>query len=1797
MLSNKIPICDTIPKSSKKYKSKLNCKWVEPDTIAHQDANIIHEDLGNTLTKSNAIIKPNPAFHRVYNDKDKDLFMSLLKMDSHLSRDLKNRIIDFVKTYWDIFHPDGVKIPIQGYEMEINTGTHKPISISKVRYGMHEAPLMQKTIDKLLELNHIVPDNTSPWGFKITLAPKPHQEDVTDIDEFEWRFCVNYILLNMITRPVQFPIPRCDDAVLYGLGAAIFYVLWDAFSGYHQVKLSRWSMPKTAFFAPHGRKYMYIVMPFGLKNAPAIFTAMMYDLRAEWTQLCQEKGISASNDNGSTIIIDDTFVWAINEDQMFDILHCIAKVSRKYHLTWKLKKCRWFPKEVEFVGVDLSIEGNRPAKSKTSLLQRWKYPTTARQIMSFIGFAIFYLRWLPYFEFKVAPLRQIIREASNLDEKFKPGMFQQLHKNIFDAIRSSILDRPILQRADRNKRFYLKTDFSAIGIGFALCQPSNDEESIKAMNQEIKGEECKFEESLNGLRLLPIVFGSRKTVGNEKHFHSYPGECLAAVWAIGKNRHFLWGKPFTLITDCSALMWLIKYDGNNHAVKRLQLELLGYSFTIVHRSNKMLEDANYFSRVDCDIDMDPLLHSYIKLSHKMRDEFPPDPNELSANNMPGRRKVKTNICQIDKFSTRQCINMPVNIEAINEINSKPSHLYNAFLASAAMELRTHSWAVYNPRVCQFMQSVTENGVNFDVIMAIESDQTCRNHLQHINVPIIKSTIVEMNTHLANIISKPNIKGMYFAFDHDSEFKVLWDQKMQLCETLIQKYGTQIIVFQYPSSISTNSIRKLKKKLQEINMNTHIEDINFTDFNDSIDNSICLVIAWNPDFNQDIKIRMIKPPKLSRSFSQFIVPTFNMVRYAIPNVQQLFNIRQGTTDGMSEQCRAKYVLTPKNKDFLNNAAIPIYDQDCPAPIPTDKEQPIFGHLFGIDFSIVTSNDTDETLNVRPISTFEYISIFGYDHEFNHRIAKDDCNLRFMKSTIPANTQRTIIEMLSSILESTQQKRVEAQTIRYGVNFERSVFLNGLVRDNLPTHLSWQRAYDVDKDCNLMILMVQNKHLITKKNLEKLHHIFRSPMRKSQIVYEDEKLILKEPIVNSNKVLRLIIVPEDLRHHIFLAFHVNPLGGHYSSYYTVHRIRLRYFWPGMVSYVEDKISKCASCILKQGGNSIKKELLYSFPSTAPMNCVHADVYSAGSTTSIQGYIALMIVMCHMTGFVMIEPIKESTSEEFARAFYVCMLRYGLSHMVVTDADSKFKYIFRQMVTILKIQHHDVSKGNHDAIIVERFNRFLNSSLKVFTNERDTTRVFVEGSLLAAYAWNSAPVIGTNISRSLIVVGREFQFPIDIESNNFNVHNIHEDTVLNYAQTQLELLQKCQEIYCILIEEHRSYHREYRNSQIQESTMFKIDDIVFASVQVQSRKEKGKVKKLLYVKRGPYRVSKVFGSGSYELTPLKGGKLVKKHGSSITMCPKEIDPYRPLSTSDLQFANLNKKLSKDRFQHAHIKDDDKSVFPWHAKAQYSDIIIQDFPTVKDLDDEIDGWPPQDHLTHEDLFDSDTTTIKQKENVALISVNMDLATKIKQIIESEDRLFFISQKLPNQQRREWRLVQINLKESLRQHHTCLQDGKFLFQYYILHQEDHRQNPMNQRYWIQYHKKETHKTMSKSYKIVQPTDFSHQQQLKESYIPFTQWYNIMDSNSIIHGPFNFRVRNSRKTRDQVDKEDWIALASGSDKYDNDSPKLDKNKEIFITFNEKSEYTCKRQEISAQVDISMSTLFWNDEILPLFQVD
>ena len=105
---------------------------------------------------------------------------------------------------------------------------------------------------------------------------------------------------------------------------------------------------------------------------------------------------------------------------------------------------------------------------------------------------------------------------------------------------------------------------------------------------------------------------------------------------------------------------------------------------------------------------------------------------------------------------------------------------------------------------------------------------------------------------------------------------------------------------------------------------------------------------------------------------------------------------------------------------------------------------------------------------------------------------------------------------------------------------------------------------------------------------------------------------------------------------------------------------------------------------------------------------------------------------------------------------LLRYGFCHTVVLDKDSKFFGVCHEAIDLLKINCHILSSANHNPMIVKRINRYLTKGLKIMCNERDSVRVALEAMLLLLYAWNSCPVPGTDISHSLVAVGREFAFP---------------------------------------------------------------------------------------------------------------------------------------------------------------------------------------------------------------------------------------------------------------------------------------------------------------------------------------------------------------------------------------------------------------------------------------------------------
>jgi hypothetical protein len=264
---------------------------------------------------------------------------------------------------------------------------------------------------------------------------------------------------------------------------------------------------------------------------------MIHNLNSAWKALAEEHGLTFDHDTNTNIIVDDIFNWAKTFCEALLCMECQLCICKAYCLSLS----HFFPKRFEFIGINVSADGNCPAMSKHDLLRHWPVLELVRNVASFIGFLQFYSNFIPHFEVHVLPLREIIK----LEYTEAVGNMWTVEANgAFEELKQSVLCDPCLCRFDHQKLTVLRTDFSALGFGYFVCQPGNNECSLAKASQYMSGNGFGFMIKDGGGILHPVAFSSCRMRGNEKRLHSYLGEGFAGDWAINKIRHMCFGRRF-----------------------------------------------------------------------------------------------------------------------------------------------------------------------------------------------------------------------------------------------------------------------------------------------------------------------------------------------------------------------------------------------------------------------------------------------------------------------------------------------------------------------------------------------------------------------------------------------------------------------------------------------------------------------------------------------------------------------------------------------------------------------------------------------------------------------------------------------------------------------------------------------------------------------------------------------------------------------------------------------------------------------------------------------------------------------------------------------------------------------------------------------------------------------------------------------------------------------------------------------------------------------------------------------------
>ena len=383
------------------------------------------------------------------------------------------------------------------YDLKIDlddgeTPPHGPIySLSAL-----ETEALRVYIDENLRSGFIRP-STSPAGAPILFVKK---KDGT------LRLCVDYRGLIRITKKDRYPLPLISD-LLDAPGKARYYTKIDLRHTYNLVRVASGDEWKTAFRTRYG-SFEYLVMPFGLSNAPAAFQRFVNTTLSDMLDVCV------------VVYLDDILIYSDTLEEHRKHVREVLRRLRKAGLYARADKCEFERDTVEYLGYILSPDGLKMSEDKVKAILDWPEPRRVKDVQSFLGFCNFYRRFIYNYSDITVPLTRLTRK----DLVWK---FTDAARDAFRSLKTAFTHAPVLHQWVPNRQITVETDASDYAIAAVLSITGDDEE------------------------IHPIAFHSRTLNSAELNYDTHDKELLAIFEAFRSWRHYLEGSPLRIdvVTD------------------------------------------------------------------------------------------------------------------------------------------------------------------------------------------------------------------------------------------------------------------------------------------------------------------------------------------------------------------------------------------------------------------------------------------------------------------------------------------------------------------------------------------------------------------------------------------------------------------------------------------------------------------------------------------------------------------------------------------------------------------------------------------------------------------------------------------------------------------------------------------------------------------------------------------------------------------------------------------------------------------------------------------------------------------------------------------------------------------------------------------------------------------------------------------------------------------------------------------------------------------------------------------------
>ncbi|KAK1606824.1 hypothetical protein QYE76_030497 [Lolium multiflorum] len=421
------------------------------------------------------------------------------------------------------------------FTIDLIPGT-APIAKAPYKMGPKELKELKEQLDDL-EQKGFIQESISPWGSPVIFVDKR---------DGGRRMCGDYRNLNNVTIKNKYPLPRIQDLFDQVRGAGVFSKS-DLRSGYHQIKIKKEDVPKTAFVSRYGH-HEYLVVPFGLTNAPAIFMNIMNKIFMP----CLDKFV--------IVFIDDILIYSKDKAEHAEHLRIVLQTLREHQLYAKFSKCEFWLDQVEFLGHVISKDGIAVNPSKVASVLDWEAPKNVKEIRGFLGMAGYYRRFIEGFSKIAGPMTKLLRKNT-------PFVWSDECEKSFQTLKEKLTTAPVLAVPEDGKDYTVYCDASKHGLGCVLMQDRK-----------------------------VISYGSRQLRPHEVNYPTHDLELAAVVFAFKTWRHFLYGAKCELYTDHKSLKYFFTQKELNMRQKRWLELIKDYDLTINYTPGKANVVADALSR-------------------------------------------------------------------------------------------------------------------------------------------------------------------------------------------------------------------------------------------------------------------------------------------------------------------------------------------------------------------------------------------------------------------------------------------------------------------------------------------------------------------------------------------------------------------------------------------------------------------------------------------------------------------------------------------------------------------------------------------------------------------------------------------------------------------------------------------------------------------------------------------------------------------------------------------------------------------------------------------------------------------------------------------------------------------------------------------------------------------------------------------------------------------------------------------------------------------------------------------------